>query len=157
MSQLYYVIVTIIRVKWTSLLRVGDDEWNFTYLIHSRNDRSNIVPTLGFEPWTSYMLGGCLTYCAISNEIFQKKSVTELFRLWKLQGARVKIRLNYCRDMPKIEEKKRIPRMVNFRKFQEVMVKSKGVNFKKLISSTWGVQLFSGKSHWQSWRVYQEV
>ena len=24
----------------------GDGEWNFTYLIHSHNDRSNIVPTL---------------------------------------------------------------------------------------------------------------
>ena len=30
-----------------------------TYLIHSRNNRSNIVPTLGFEP------GGYLTYCSI--------------------------------------------------------------------------------------------
>ena len=40
-------------------------EWNLIYLIHSRNDRSNIVPTLGFEPRTPYTLGGCLTYCAI--------------------------------------------------------------------------------------------
>ena len=51
-------------MKWKSLSQVGDDEWNFTYLIHSHNDRSNIVPTLGFEPRTSYTLGGCLTYCA---------------------------------------------------------------------------------------------
>ena len=36
-----------------------------TYLIHSRIDRSNIVPTLGFEPRTSHTLGCCLTYCAI--------------------------------------------------------------------------------------------
>ena len=33
-------------------------EWNLTYLTHSRNDRSNIVPTLGFEPRTSYTQGG---------------------------------------------------------------------------------------------------
>ena len=39
-----------------ALLQVGDDEWNFAYLIHSRNDRSNIVPTLGFELQTSYIL-----------------------------------------------------------------------------------------------------
>ena len=31
------------------------------YIFHSRNDRSNIVPTMGFES----TLGGCLTYCVI--------------------------------------------------------------------------------------------
>ena len=45
-------------------------EWYLTYLIHSRNDRSNIVTTLGFEPRTSYTLGGCLTYCAIRHHVY---------------------------------------------------------------------------------------
>ena len=44
--------------------------WDLTYyLIQSRNDRSNIVPTLKFKPKTSYTLGGCLTYCAIRHNI----------------------------------------------------------------------------------------
>ena len=41
----------------------------YTYLIHSRNDRSNVVPTLAFEPRTSYTLDGCLTYCAQCSNI----------------------------------------------------------------------------------------
>ena len=40
------------------------DEWILTYLIHSPKDRSNIVPTLGFEPWIPYTLSGFLIYCA---------------------------------------------------------------------------------------------
>ena len=52
------------------LMRVGDDEWNFyIIMIHSRNDKSNILSTLRFEPWTSYTLGGCLTNCAIRPHI----------------------------------------------------------------------------------------
>ena len=103
------------------------------------------------------MLGGCLTYCAISNEIFQKKSVTELWRLWKLQGARVKIRLNYCRDMPKIEEKKKDSKDGKFPKIPGGHGKIKGGQLQKVdILNMMGTIIF-WKIPLTSWRVYQEV
>ena len=43
-------------------ISIASDEWNLTYLIHSRNDRLNIVPKLGFEPSNFYTLSDCLTY-----------------------------------------------------------------------------------------------
>ena len=55
---------------------------NFIYLIHSRNDRSNIVPTLGFEPRTYHTPSVCLTYFAIRH--FKDIFFVILMFLWKL-------------------------------------------------------------------------
>ena len=45
-------------------MRVGDDEWNLTYLSRDRILQFDSVPTQGFEPRPTCTLGSCLTYCA---------------------------------------------------------------------------------------------